>query len=519
MKWHSVQPFLFVIILIFAASLRLPQLAMRPMHGDEAVNAIKFGILLEEGNYNYDPHEYHGPTLYYFSLIPTWIGSITTLNNLSEVSLRIVPVIFGLLTIYALFWLRNSAGGSLILLAALILAVSPIVVFYNRYYIHESMLVCFSWAFIICGYLYVKKRSWLLAVLNGILLGFLIATKETWIIFFGSALLSLILIYRIRNILSHISLKHFIIFSSCALGTIVLFYSSFFNNPAGIIDAVSAYSNYVSVTANNELHLHPWYYYLNLLLYFKMGGFPFWSESIILILAFFGFLIMLSRSIKSVHTNNLLKFITIYTILLIIIFSIIPYKTPWNFLGVMPGLIVMAAYTMIELRKLIPGSGKRLILDLIFTVALIHLTWQSWQLNYIYHASQANPYVYAHPTKDVFEIKQKIEQVLQKHPAGNNLHIQVIAPGNDYWPLPWYLRDCNKIGWWDHVPEQYPVAPLIIVAAKLEPQLINRLYEIPPPGQRDLYLPLFDRYTDLRPGIEMRAYIRKEDWDLTNTSE
>jgi len=57
---------------IVALALRLPRLALRPMHGDEAVHADKFGDLLESGVYAYDPNEYHGPTLNYLTLVPAW---------------------------------------------------------------------------------------------------------------------------------------------------------------------------------------------------------------------------------------------------------------------------------------------------------------------------------------------------------------------------------------------------------------------------------------------------------------
>ncbi|MHC4329093.1 MAG: hypothetical protein ACYSWW_13350 [Planctomycetota bacterium] len=46
---------------VVALALRLPRLRQRPMHGDEAVHADKFRLLLEEGLYTYDPNEYHGP--------------------------------------------------------------------------------------------------------------------------------------------------------------------------------------------------------------------------------------------------------------------------------------------------------------------------------------------------------------------------------------------------------------------------------------------------------------------------
>ena len=63
-----------VIIIIIALILRLPLLSERPMHGDEAVNAIKYSQLLETGVFEYDPTEYHGPTLYYLTLPASWIS-------------------------------------------------------------------------------------------------------------------------------------------------------------------------------------------------------------------------------------------------------------------------------------------------------------------------------------------------------------------------------------------------------------------------------------------------------------
>src|SRR6266852_1296578 len=57
------------VVLLLAAGvalvLRCPRLDERPMHNDEAVNAIKFGQLWEHDAYKYDPNEHHGPTLYY----------------------------------------------------------------------------------------------------------------------------------------------------------------------------------------------------------------------------------------------------------------------------------------------------------------------------------------------------------------------------------------------------------------------------------------------------------------------
>src|SRR4030042_322504 len=57
-----------LVLTSVALAIRLPRLGQRPMHGDEANQAVKAGILLETGVYRYDPHEHPGPVLYWLTL-------------------------------------------------------------------------------------------------------------------------------------------------------------------------------------------------------------------------------------------------------------------------------------------------------------------------------------------------------------------------------------------------------------------------------------------------------------------
>ena len=54
---------------------------------------------------------------------------------------------------------------------------------------------------------------------------------------------------------------------------------------------------------------------------------------------------------------------------------------------------------------------------------------------------------------------------------------------------------------------------IIIASPKVEPDILTKLYELPPPGEKNLYLPLFDTVTELRPHIELRGYVVKDLWD------
>ncbi len=92
-----------LFLIIIAVLVRLPELSQRPLHVDEAVNAYILGTLIESGTYQYNPGEYHGPTLYYFSLIFTSIFGSASFAQLNEFIIRIIPVFTGVLIVLLTF--------------------------------------------------------------------------------------------------------------------------------------------------------------------------------------------------------------------------------------------------------------------------------------------------------------------------------------------------------------------------------------------------------------------------------
>ncbi|MCJ7691985.1 MAG: phospholipid carrier-dependent glycosyltransferase, partial [Sedimentisphaerales bacterium] len=152
MKWTKKWSVLILFVGVAAALIRLPGLEHRPMHGDEAVHAIKFGELLEKGEYLYDREEYHGPTLNYFTLIPSWLSGEEKLAEVNEFTLRIVPVFFGVGLILLLLLAVDGLGPVASVFAGVLTAFSPAMVFYSRYYIAEMLLVFFTFGVIVCGY-------------------------------------------------------------------------------------------------------------------------------------------------------------------------------------------------------------------------------------------------------------------------------------------------------------------------------------------------------------------------------
>jgi len=507
-----------VAVTIAALAMRLPKLSQRPMHGDEAVHAAKFKDLLEKNLYRYDPIEYHGPTLNYFTLIPAWLTSAENLTQVTEFTLRIVPVVFGVLLVLLLLLLIDALTPPIAVIAAFLTAISPAMVFLSRYYVQEMLLVCFTFAIIVFAYRYCKTKKIYWALLAGGAVGLTHATKETCLVTFGAMALALgltLLVNRRQggDPLKKIHLWHILAAGAVAVAVSALFYSSFFTNPHGIIDSVTTYKTYFIRAAQNRLHIHPWYYYFEVLYETGFNPAMFLNESVIVILAIIGFIAALTKKGVKDTNRNLLRFIAFYTIITTVIYCAIPYKTPWSMLCFFHGIILLAAVGIVVIVRLWTSSYYRIIMVTIFAAVAVTVTCQSILTTYKYYDSPANPYVYAHPTTDVFTIVQKVEEIAAAHPDGRNMYIQVICPDDDYWPLPWYLRSFTNIGWWNHVDFNAPSAPVIIASPSVEPALLKYLYELPPPGQKNLYVSFLEPNTQLRPAIELHGYVKKELWD------
>jgi uncharacterized protein (TIGR03663 family) len=520
MKWSKKCCVLILAATIAAIALRLPLLEQRPMHGDEAVHAEKFRLLLEEDYYRYDPTEYHGPTLNYLTLIPAWLSSAGKLTEVTEFTLRIVPVFFGVLLVVLLLLMVDGLGWTAAVCAAVLTAISPAMVFYSRYYIQEMLLVCFTFGAITCGYRYTQGKQIKWALLTGMFLGLAHATKETFIIAFDSMLLALVLTLLLHSrqdgyagfikTLRKIKPSHFIAVVAAAIIVSALFYSSFFTNPSGILDSVRTYATYFKRAGQNQFHIHSWYYYLKMLIYSKYDSGPIWTEALIVFLAVVGFIVAMTKKGLSGVDFHLLRFIGFYTLIMTVVYSVIRYKTPWCLLGFLHGMILLAAVGAVALVRLAPNVLPRLIVICLLIEASLHLTWQGYSGSYKFYADNRSPYVYAHPTTDVFTIAQRVEEIARVDPNGHEMIIHVICPGKDYWPLPWYLRSFPNVGYWTEVDNVNPPAVVIIASPAVQPALMKKLNVFSPPAKRNPYVSLFDRHIELRPQIELRGYVL---WD------
>ena len=146
-----------VAILATAAFLRFYDLELVPLHHDEGVNGNFLVRLVREGFYQYDPGNYHGPTLYYFAAAFPWLLRVLSGPNaqnsygLTTVAVRCVPALFGLATVGLVFALRRNLGTIATLSAAGLLAISPGAVYLSRYFIHETLFVFFTLGIVVAA--------------------------------------------------------------------------------------------------------------------------------------------------------------------------------------------------------------------------------------------------------------------------------------------------------------------------------------------------------------------------------
>lgn len=507
--------FAIAIVLSVALAFRIVSLERRPMHGDEANQAYRTGTLLEKGSYRYDPDDHHGPSLYYLTLPFLWLTGTGSFSESVEWQFRIVPALFGVGLIFLLFLATDGLGRNGILWAALLTAVSPAMVFYSRYYIQETLLVFFSFAALACGWRYARsgRLSW--AISAGACLGMMHATKETCVIVYAAMSGALALnvltarLARSKSLSTPVPdsspcprLLHVILGLLTAAAVSGILFSSFLTHPSGIWDSLYAYGAYWRRGfGETSIHRHPWSYYLGLLAFSKRGPGPWWSEGMILALAVVGACFAFTRRQDLSRVPGFARFLVFYTGLLTLLYSAIPYKTPWCLLGFLHGMILLAGLGAEEMLRRIPRRAGRIAAVLILAVGAAHLVRQAYYANFVYEADVRNPYVYAHTSSALLRLVHRVEDLAAIHPDGYELRIDVIARNSDYWPLPWYLRRFTRVGYWTHVPAplQAPVIIAHVEAAERIEAALEGAYH--------------SEYHALRPGVLLLAYIRRDVWD------
>ncbi len=534
-RWTTrfLGPAALLAIVVVASVLRLASLDNRPMHCDEAGQALKFRLLLEDGRYEYDPFEYHGPTLNYLTLPIARLASADTLAELNEVHVRLLPAIFGIALVATVWLLRDELGRGAALCAAGLTAVSPAMIFYSRYYIHEMLLVTFTFGAIVALRRALKtfqphapagKRGWTFLLpwaMLGVCLAMMHATKETCIIPIAAMVVAVlvemgwaVLIAKrspaspAEASLGKVNIRWMaagcLVAVLVAVGVSALFFSSFFSYPEGIADSYKTFTHYFDRAAGEGSagrHAQPWDDYLRRLFWWPGSDGHIWTEALIGTLAVVGLTAgMIGRGIRP-ESRRLVRFLSVYTVAMTVVYSALTYKTPWCALGFLHGMLLLAGVGAMVVVRLMPGHLAKALMIGVLAAATYHLAWQGYGASFVAHEDRENPYLHTPTTSDVLQLVADVEQLAASHPRGTGMYIQVICPDDDFWPLPWYFRRFTQIGFFRSPPE-LPAAPLVITGQGLKTPVPRSLLS---GGERVAYLPVVPE--GVLTGWELRRYV------------
>jgi uncharacterized protein (TIGR03663 family) len=514
-----------ILIFLIAAALRLYDLNLVPLHHDEGVNGNFLVRLVREGAYNYDPANYHGPTLYYFSAIIPWITKLlfgnTARDNygLTTFTIRLVPVVFGLATIGLVFLLRRRLGTIAALAAGLMLAVSPGAVYLSRYFIHETLFVFFTLGIVVAAIRFYDERNPAYLIPGAASAALLFATKETAMISVGVLVIALVSTWAYMWLLRAAGvtstpkrskgskgLSALIdqmggmprLYANLGLALIVfvalyvLFYTSFFTNSKGFTDSLQTFA--IWSKTGKEAHVHPPTTYLLWLLR---------QESTLLFIGALGAAITVLRP-----KNAFALFCALWAFGLIAAYSLISYKTPWLVLNFIVPLAIVAGYALQAIYEMLNQLTETALVSwslpgMILLAALGVAGYQTFDLNFVNYDNDKEyyVYVYAHTTRSTLALVNEVERIAKEN-SGNSTGITIVSP--DYWPLPWYFRNFTRVGYYGRMAAASE--PLVIANANQKDEVetnYGQFYEQvngPEPGGT----------FQLRPGVDLLLYQRRK---------
>jgi uncharacterized protein (TIGR03663 family) len=446
---------IFLAIALLALLLRLPQLGVRPMHTDEAVNAYLTGQLLAGEKYHYDPRDRHGPALVELTLPLVRLEGAAKFPDLTASQLRLVPVLAGSATVLLFGAAVEMFGFIPSLVAALLFAFAPLPVYYSRYFIHETLFVAATLGLILSGGRATQKTPLSSAALAGLCAALMLACKETAALHFLAFGLAAAIGWRLRAPGKIPPMKVWLAGATAFFaGGILLFTwgGQNWSAPADLFRAIP----HLAARAGGEGHQKPFWYYFVLL---AGGG----SGGMIFALSLLGFF----RATGSFARLTLAA----YAVLMGAIYCAIPYKTPWLALNFWLPLSLLAGFA-IEWIWFARGkfSGPAAILIFCGGLGLLvaHDTRQRVFLN---PAGEKNPYAYAQTTEDLLGLPARLDELARQDKIPNP-RIAVVA--KDAWPLPWYLRKFSQVGYWQPGQET-GIADFFITTPDVSGKLAERL--------------------------------------------
>jgi len=435
---------LFAAALVVAWLLRTLDLPLKPLHSDEGVNGW-YSIRLywpedlldryRTGFYKYQASDYHGPFLYFANLV------MFRLFGVSDVTLRLGTALAGVGCVGALALFRRQLGGVAVACAAVLLAVLPMDVYFSRTVIHEIYLVLGTVVFVGAGMRWLRGggTGWACASAAGLALMF--TNKETAVISVATIGAPLAVVWGLLPWLrdgpaasmwpSTGRTETVRIIGArwrewlAGLGTfwalMILFYSSFFTYFEGVGGIFSTYTYWSEYGVTGRNQGKEFWYWLEFAPYV-------WPALIV------GLPELLVGAIRRERTSI---FVGLWAVSAWLVYSAIPYKTPWCALNITLPLVLLAGMGVARLWRALGARGPLSAAAVVAWLALVGvLGFESAEQNFEHYDDNALPYVYVQTKREYMGVVEQMMEIDEQGGHGGLLSVVAIDAKN---PMRWYL--------------------------------------------------------------------------------
>jgi len=498
-----------LLILICAITLRFTSLNTPPLHADEATGASILGKRLEGETYRFDPTHFHGPTLSLFTMPVAALRGEKEWSELQVVTLRLLPAFFSTLTVLLPLLMVRQWGAISCLAGSFLLASSPLLVYYGRVYIHETLLGFFTATTLFAYLKYARNPGITWAISAGVAVGLMVGTKETAIMTLFAWLVSAVMLAgeqwmpagkRMSSVGSIApagkqQLARDAMLHGLSAGVIAaLLYTDFFRYPQGLLDFFTTFFVYETTPG----HEKGFWQYLEWLLLPKSQLGSTWTEGGLFFLALVGSINSFTASPTRVG-----RFLCYSLIVHGMIYFRIDYKVPWLMVIPWIHLCLLAGIGVGSLWKILPSWRVPVMVFLGGILSFQAL--QAYRASVTFPSDARNPYAYVPTSPDVARMRRWMDGLLTLREDAINEDPLVVVIGEQYWPLPWYLRDLPKVGYWESLPAPAEDLPLVLVTGSHADRVADRLRDTHrafPYGLRHEYL--------------VFLYVREDLWQLYN---
>jgi hypothetical protein len=471
-----------LLAILVGTGWRMAHLANRPLHTDEAVQAWQTWELLRGHGYRYDPVDRHGPLLYFGAAA---LHRVTggTAATFDDVAARRFVLLAGVATLVLVGFASERRVGAV---AVALLATETLSTLYQTYFVQEAWLAFFVWAFFFRLLRPLTPRG--LFVL-GLLAGLAQTCKEITPVYLVLVIVSVGVATRAAGWRAALTPRAI---GLAVLGFVVpavLLYTSFGSHPGGLLDAFRAYVLQVGHLEHSP-HAYPWWQVFHYLGLVGTRG-PAWAEYTLLALAAGGALLAIRAGASASH-----RAAALFTSALLLLHSLVGYKTPWLLLTAEIGLGLLAAHALCWI-----GARHRFAPVLAVMLGLMVVgenTWRGWLALDGYPGDSRNPYFYEQTPRGFMALPERVTQL--ESALGRPLRIAVVS--HEYaWPLPWYWRDREAVGYFTAAPPDPPAWDVVVWDSQLG--------ELPAAWSADRVVD----YVGLRPNVLLEVGIAQAVWD------